>query len=138
MKELELEFSACGFHFQQLLKSDVCYLYSVNDGSHYEVFLRKEQQAGTMTLGGVLITLEAKIKYPNDEAFGIWAWTYTKLNRAMSKFNFINRQYLCGTSDMKLRMDFRFRSDVVEFLREQPNMTVYLENLVLGDMGRLN
>jgi len=142
MKELELEFSGgtsstqC-FHYKQLLKSNVCYLYDVNCGSHYEVFLRKEQDAGDMTLGGKVIHLEAKVKYPNDEAFGVWAWTYRNLRSAVNRFNLLNSQYLCSNSENRLRMDFRFRQYIVEFLREKDNMTEYLEGLVLNDMKKV-
>ncbi len=142
MKELELEFtggtsSTRGFIYKQLMKSNVCYLYELNGGSHYEVFLRKEQNAGTMTLSGNIIELEAKVKYPKDEDFGVWAWTYSNIKNAINKFNMLNSKHLCNVHDNKLRMDFRFRSDVVEFLREKDNMSLYLENLVLQEMDKI-
>ena len=142
MKELEIEFSSGGssiggFVFKQLLRSNVCYLYGVNDGSHYEVFLRREQKEGEMVLGGNKIILEAKVLYPKDEAFGVWAWSYVNLKNALQKFHFLNSQYLGEKVDNKVRMDFRFRVDVVEFLREKDNMSGYLECLVLREMGKV-
>jgi len=141
MKELEENFvgigsSVGGFVFKQLLRSNVCYLYEINGGSHYEVFLRREQEAGEYEICGNVVKLEAKVLYPKDEAFGVWAWSYLNLRNALQKFHNLNSQYLGERVDNRVRMDFRFRVDVVEYLREKENMSGYLECLVLREMGK--
>ena len=51
----------------------------------YEVHLRKFQEAADITLGGKEIHLEDKELFPNDEAFGRWAWTYPTVEQCRDK-----------------------------------------------------
>lgn len=82
MKELEKEFDGRGevrgFHFTQLMASDKGYLYRVDVPdfrSHYEVFLRKEDNR------------YGCISYPSSKGFGRWAWTYRDYSEAEERFN---------------------------------------------------
>lgn len=81
MKELEREFvgkgQVKGFIFTQLKKSEYAYLYRVNleNSHHFEVFKRKVN------------TQYNCVSYPSDKAFGIWAWTYKNIDKALDKFD---------------------------------------------------
>jgi hypothetical protein len=53
----------------------------------YEVFERKIRPERTIN-GKVL---PAKERFPNDEAFGYWAWSYMDYNRAIQKYEEISK-----------------------------------------------
>jgi hypothetical protein len=84
MKQLEIKFTGRGqvkgFIFTQINKSENAYLYEVNTGHsiHYEVFKHKEN------------TQFDCVSYPSNKAFGVWAWSCTKLQRALEKFEELN------------------------------------------------
>lgn len=84
MKKLELNFigrgQVKGFIFTQINKSYYAYIYEVKTGNstHYEVFKHKEN------------THFNCVSYPSNKAFGIWAWSCTKLERAIEKFEELN------------------------------------------------
>ena len=48
--------------------------------THYEVFVRKYNKRFN------------NICYPSSKAFGIWAWTFHDLEKAITKFNLINKE----------------------------------------------
>lgn len=69
-----------GFQFHQLKRGNNAFLYEVmTEGrSHYEVFKFR-----------VVFTPKTKIPhegYPKANSFGIWAWTYNQLEKALVKF----------------------------------------------------
>jgi len=68
---------AKGFKFTQIRCADRAFLYEVDtgDGIHYEVFRKRINRRF------------ARVSYPTAKAFGIWAWTYMSLNKAIIKFN---------------------------------------------------
>ena len=84
MKQLEQNFigrgEVKGFHFTQINKSDLAYLYEVNcDGSvHYEVFKHKENKQFNC------------VSYPKTGSFGVWAWTVKTMNEAVVKFELLS------------------------------------------------
>ena len=64
--------------FTQINRTDRAYLYEVRiDGkfSHYVVFIRKINKRFRCE------------SYPTMNAFGIWAWTYTCLGKAIQRLN---------------------------------------------------
>ena len=71
-----------GFLFTQIQKSDKAYVYKINTGKtiHYEVFEVVKK------------TNSKRHSYPTSKAFGIWAWTFKKIEKAIEKFNFLNYQ----------------------------------------------
>ena len=91
MRELKTEFDGRGqvkgFKFTQIEKSSNVYLYEVKSGSqtHYEIFKRKEN------------TRFNCVSYPSNKAFGIWAWTFKKLETARELFD-----DLCDIADSDL------------------------------------
>jgi hypothetical protein len=76
-----------GFKFTQLMKTDLAYLYQVQDSgpSYYEIFERR------------INTQFGNVSYPRSEAFGRWAWTTNDLEKAMKIFVELNyrRHVLC-------------------------------------------
>ena len=85
MKPLPTEFigrgEVKGFHFTQIKATDMAYLYRIesNGSFHYEVFKKRENARY-----GV-------VSYPTSKAFGIWAWTYRNYEKAIKKFNELNK-----------------------------------------------
>ena len=85
MKPLEKNFIGIGevrgFKFTQISTTDKAFLYKVDTGNqiHIEVFKR------------IINERFACESYPTSRAFGIWAWTYMKLDNAIEKFNEINK-----------------------------------------------
>jgi len=84
--ELPDEIRKNGFRYTKVLKGDKSYIfcqYVTPDTVYFEVFkirVRKE----TMFKGK---KIPAGHRFPNDEAFGIWAWTYSNYDLAKRKFN---------------------------------------------------
>lgn len=84
MKELKEYFSGRGqvkgYVFNQISASKYAYLYEVKgyNTKHYEVFKRRVN------------TLYDCVSYPNDKAFGDWAFNLMDLDSAYNKFNEIN------------------------------------------------
>jgi hypothetical protein len=86
MKELREEFIGIGevrdFEFTCLKQTDKAYLYKVVspefDETHYEVFERKENHQFDC------------VSYPKSNSFGLWAFTYSKYNKALEKFEDLN------------------------------------------------
>lgn len=71
-----------GFKFAQIDATDKAYLYEVESMGrlHYEVFKKRENaRFGT-------------VSYPTSKAFGIWAWTCSSYERAIERFNQLNKK----------------------------------------------
>lgn len=66
-----------GFKFRQIMVAKRAFLYEVDTGSikYYEVFRK------------VINHRFACISYPRSKSFGIWAWNYPSLEKAINKFN---------------------------------------------------
>lgn len=85
MKELQESFigrgQVKGFIFTQTNKSEKGFIYKVDTGSsvHYEVFKRKINNRFNC------------VSYPSDNAFGMWAWSCSTLERANEIFDQLNR-----------------------------------------------
>ena len=71
-----------GMVFTLYIANPRAFVYRVADSGseHYEVFLRKiDKRFG-------------QVSYPHSKSFGVWAWSFTNLDRAMAKFSEISRQ----------------------------------------------
>ena len=81
IRELRTDFTGLGqvrgFKFTQMSKTDSAFLYEVNTGDmiFYEVFKRRYN------------TWFNCISYPTNKAFGIWAYTTPKIERAFELLN---------------------------------------------------
>jgi len=74
------------FRYTQVSKSDAAFIYAqcgYNKIIAYEVFARKVREA--RVLNGIV--LPAKERFPNNEAFGKWAWSCWTLEDAQEKFH---------------------------------------------------
>ncbi len=84
IKELKKEFLGIGevkgYQFSQICKTSQAFIYEVSygEGKHYEVFKRR--------VNGRF----GCVSYPSSKGFGIWAWTYSTLDKAIEKFNQLN------------------------------------------------
>jgi len=94
---LETQFTGIGevkeFNFSQVANSETHYLYEVNTGanSHYEVFERRTSPICLDFANRTYSEIDFKEYYPKSNAFGVWAWTYTDLEKARAKFNELNQ-----------------------------------------------
>jgi hypothetical protein len=97
IEALPVQFEKKGVSFTQVKRTANALLYKLKnqDGHEYfEVFQRKTQKPFSLWSKGPNAQeykYPAKEKYPNDEAFGIWAWTYNLPKLAMSKFEEISK-----------------------------------------------
>jgi hypothetical protein len=87
MKELEKVIegrgSVKGKSMKQLKSSNYAYLYECTGedfNTHYEVFRRVENKRFNC------------VSYPGDEAFGKWAWTFTKKCEAAYIYDILNME----------------------------------------------
>lgn len=73
-----------GYVFEQIQKGINGYVYKATNietkMTHYEVFVRRYNKRFN------------NICYPSSKAFGIWAWTFHDLEKAITKFNLINKE----------------------------------------------
>ena len=91
MKTLPEKIRKNGFEYIQVLKGNRSRVYKQRvheNRCNYEVFLIKinpERKIGNKTI-------KANERFPNDEAFGSWAWTYKTYEEALKKFNEIEKK----------------------------------------------
>jgi len=92
--ELEKEFNGIGevsdFKYVQNRVSTSAYLYEVWSNGRivsFEVFERKNSPVCIDFANRVYSETEFKETYPKSNSFGVWAWTYFKLDSALEKFN---------------------------------------------------
>jgi hypothetical protein len=89
MKILPSEISKNGYVYRLVERDHKRAIYSQSIGSKiyaYEVFIVKNQKASSQKIGEQWIYRENSELFPNNEAFGKWAWTYPKLSQAKAKF----------------------------------------------------
>lgn len=90
MKELAEVINRNGYIYKQLKRTDKAAMYSQSDVEDleadfraFEVFKIKIGKA-KIVFG---VELPEKEKFPSDEDFGKWAWTYTDYEKAIDRFN---------------------------------------------------
>lgn len=73
------------FVFTKVKDADEAAMFEVNTGEsiHYEVFRKKTTPICLDFALHVYSETKFKYKYPNDNAFGKWAWTVKSKKRAM-------------------------------------------------------
>jgi hypothetical protein len=86
MKELESTIHKNGFEYTQVIHSKAGYVYAQTCKHSkrvvaYEVFKRKEKKPHVWGE----IEYPAAVAFPVNESFGVWAWTYSDLRRALAK-----------------------------------------------------
>lgn len=90
MEKLNAVVKKYGLTHTQHSESEHGYIYSVNSQgspSGFDVFRKKVSKDRVATIKGVKIHFRSAERYPNDNAFGEWAWHYMTEEQALSKFN---------------------------------------------------
>jgi hypothetical protein len=89
---LEKEFlgtgEVAGMRFVQLQFNDKGFIYAVFDEGvrHFEVFERKTTPLCIDFEKRLYSDTEKKEMYPRAKDFGVWAWTFRSLKKAVEKF----------------------------------------------------
>jgi len=70
-----------GYSFAMIGMTEKAFIYEVsaNGKKHHEVFKKKINKRF------------ACVSYPQSKSFGIWAWTFTKIEPAIKKYNELNK-----------------------------------------------
>lgn len=97
MKKLAEKINRNGYIYNQLKRGEKAAIYEqifedLGETTRiaYEVF--KIRIGKSKIVFGV--ELPEKEKFPSDEDFGKWAWTYVDVNKAMEKYNQIENGFL--------------------------------------------
>lgn len=91
MKILPKKITKNGFTYLQEIKTEKIAIYSQYDNPNqkpvaFEVFEIKISKAGNMKLkDGTVVEFEEKERFPGNEDFGKWAWTYKTWKSAFEK-----------------------------------------------------
>jgi hypothetical protein len=91
MKPLSLTLKKNGFEYVQLFRGSKSCIYEQRYSEnikYYEVFIIKINPERTFK-GKIIEEREA---FPNNEAFGAWAWSYLDYNKALKKFNELEKK----------------------------------------------
>ncbi len=83
-----------GFAFTKIKESNYGYIYQVINGSvmYFEVFKKKSAPICTDFENRIYDESLQKVRYPKSNDFGIWAWTYHKLDKAFEKLNSLSNE----------------------------------------------
>ena len=86
-KKFDGKGSTKNFEFEQVFENDFGYVYKVDtkDGIHYEAFLKKTYAHVIDFEKKIFSDTHVKESYPTNKAFGVWAWTFKSLDRAIDK-----------------------------------------------------
>lgn len=86
IKTLPLKLRKNGFDYTQVLRGRRTCIYAQTvskEITYYEVFHIKISPK-KIICGH---TIEERERFPHDEAFGYWAWTFSTWERALEKYN---------------------------------------------------
>ena len=92
MRLLEPEFKKREFNCKLVTKNNSAFLYQVSDGKKqrgFEVWKKKISKPATTIMDGVEINFEESERFPSNNDFGSWAWSYITLPFAMKRFESI-------------------------------------------------
>ena len=90
MKALFNKSRKSGFVYTQVLRGKRSCIYEQEvtpEIKYYEVFILQIRKEKTIKFKAGDKKIEAGEMWPNNEAFGKWAWTCRTLERAMERFN---------------------------------------------------
>lgn len=78
-----------GFQFEKVWENSKYYIFEVhpvpNENAHYELIERKETPVCIDFDNKVYSQTDFKERFPKAKDFGIWAWTFSTLDKAKSK-----------------------------------------------------
>ena len=89
MKTLPLKKRFNGFNYAQVLcgQRSCIYRQEVDPNTYnYEVFKIKVRRERILKIKGIKKSIEAHETWPNDEAFGYWAWSCRTIEKAELRF----------------------------------------------------
>lgn len=90
IKTLPTNLQHNGFEYTQALRGKRSCIYFqevTEDITYFEVFRIKVIPRKTIVINGeVKRDVQAHEKFPNDEAFGFWAWSMESYKKALTKF----------------------------------------------------
>lgn len=91
IRRLPKELQRHGFNYRCVEADDHGYIYLVEANGHifYEVFEIRISQICLDFKRRIYSEDDRKHRYPRDKDFGVWAWTYPKLDKALVKLNSI-------------------------------------------------
>ena len=96
LRKLPLKLRRNGFNYTQVLRGRRTCIYSqevTEDVTYYEVFLIKVIPYRTIVINGEVVReVPAHEKYPHNEAFGYWAWSFESYERALKKYNELEQE----------------------------------------------
>ena len=95
VKKLKKQFFKRDGLFTLRKESESAYLYEVEIGGgiSFEVFQKKTSRVCLDFENRIYSDTEVKERYPGDEDFGVWAWSYTSLASALLKFDYISESF---------------------------------------------
>jgi len=88
MQKLNAVVKKYGLTHTQTMETEHGYIYLVQSKgvkSGFDVFMKKVSKDREATIGGVKIHFRSAERYPNDNAFGVWAWHYMTFDQALAK-----------------------------------------------------
>ena len=89
IKLLPLKLRKNGFNYTQVIRGQKAAIYAqeVTKGiTYFEVFLLKVKSKREIEIDNTIKTVDASERFPNDEAFGYWAWSFRTHDKAKAKF----------------------------------------------------
>jgi hypothetical protein len=90
MRKLDKIVKKYGLIHKQVKESEAGYIYEVfSQGvpSGYDVFKKKIGQGRETVINGRKVEFRKGERYPNDNAFGTWAWHTMTLEKAEARLN---------------------------------------------------
>jgi hypothetical protein len=95
MKTLPLKKRYNGFDYTLVHRGKRTCIYKqivTNEIRYYEVFIIKVREERTIKFKDGERKIKAHEMWPGNEAFGKWAWTFRTLERAMFRFNELEKE----------------------------------------------
>lgn len=80
--QLKKKFNRAYMHHIQLYHDNGWYIYKLGP-TNFEVFKEKIVNTVEYIDGKISISNLLKVKYPDDEDFGVWAWSVNSYDRAI-------------------------------------------------------
>lgn len=102
MKPLEKIYHRSGYTLTQELRTETHALYAkicneTKEIHAWEVFEIRKTEAHEAVIAGNLVKFEAKENFPKDEDFGISAFTYRVMSKALFKYTLLTTP--CAQTD---------------------------------------
>lgn len=83
MRALPANFRRKGMNYQLMLRTGAKAMYSIDNGESYEVI--KIRHTVSRQIGSK--TIQGGEYFPPSESWGVYGWTFVRLERAKQKYN---------------------------------------------------